>query len=182
MESMRRFALYAAVIACVCGSSASLAAERFGKWSLEQPEDFVFALSFKRSILFDDRPAASQLAFVCNQEKKDVAVLMPLDRTFSGRHEAIPVAIRKIEEKSDQSDLMQRWENGPGYIFLEPPDEQEELAVYLKDREAEGVKSVHFYFPDDLDGSTPTTNHINIDLTGFSDGVSAFTKRCEQAQ
>jgi hypothetical protein len=67
---------------------------------------------------------------------------------------------QKIEEQSDQSDLMQRWENGPGYIFLQLPDEQEELAIYLKDREAEGVKSVHFYFPNDLDASTPTTNHI----------------------
>jgi hypothetical protein len=54
---------------------------------------------------------------------------------------------QKIEEQSDQSDLMQRWENGPGYIFLQLPDEQEELAIYLKDREAEGVKSVHFYSP-----------------------------------
>jgi hypothetical protein len=73
-------------------------------------------------------------------------------------------------------------ENGPGYIFLEPPDEQEELATYLKDREAEGVKSVHFYFPNDLDASTLTTSHIMIDLAGFSDGVAAFTKQCEQAQ
>jgi len=65
---------------------------------------------------------------------------------------------------------------------VQPPDEQEELALYLKDREAEGVKSVHFYFPNALDASTWTTNHISIDLAGFSDGVAAFTKRCEQAQ
>jgi len=92
----------------------------------------------------------------------------------------IPVAIQKIEEQSNQSDLMQRWENGRGYIFLESPDEQEELAVYLKDREAEGAKSVHFYFPNDLDASTQITNDIIIGLAGFSDGVAAFTKRCEQ--
>src|SRR5262245_1889229 len=183
MESMRRFGLYAAVILYVCGLSAALAAERFGQWSLEQPEDFVFALSFKRSTQFDDRTAASQLAFVCDQEKKDVAVLLiPLDGTFASRHEAIPVAIRKIEKQSNQSDLMQRWENGRGYMFLESPDEQEELAVYLKDKEAEGVKSVHFYFPNDLDASTQITNHIIIGLAGFSDGVAAFTKRCEQRQ
>ena len=89
-------------------------------------------------MLFDERTRAPELAFVCNQEKKDVAVLLiPLDGTFARRHEAILVAIQKIEEQSNQSDLMQRWENGPGYIFLESPDEQEELAVYLKDREAE---------------------------------------------
>ena len=90
--------------------------------------------------------------------------------------------IQKTEEQSDASDLMQRWENGPDYIFLESPDEQEELASYLNDREAEGVKSVHFYFPNDLDASTQTTNHMDIDLAGFSGGVAAFTKRCEQAQ
>ena len=77
---------------------------------------------------------------------------------------------------------MRRWENGPGYIFLESPDEQEELAVYLKDREAEGVKSVHFYFPNDLDASTQIANHIIVELAGFSDGVEAFTKRCEHTQ
>ena len=150
---------------------------------LEQAEDFIFALSFKRSVLFDERTRAPELAFVCNQEKKDVAVLLiPLDGTFARRHEAILVAIQKIEEQSNQSDLMQRWENGPGYIFLESPDEQEELAVYLKDREAEGLKLVHFYFPNDLDASTQITNHIIIGLAGFSDGVAAFTKRCEQTQ
>ena len=158
--------------------SASQAAERFGQWSLEQPNDFVFALSFKRATLFDDRTAASQLAFVCNQEERYVAVLLiPLDGTFTSRHEVIPVAIQKMGEQSDSSDLMQRWENGADYIFLESPDEQEELASYLKDREAEGVKSVHFYFPNDLDASTQTTNHVVIDLSGFSSGVAAFTKR-----
>ena len=145
---MRRFALYAAVTLCVCGLSATQAAERFGQWSLEQPEDFVFALSFKRSILFDDRTAASQLAFVCNQEKKDVAVLLiPLDGTFTSRHEAIPVAVQKIEEQSDQSDLMQRWENGPGYMFLESPDEQEELATLPKGQRSRGREIGSLLFP-----------------------------------
>jgi hypothetical protein len=182
MESMRRFALYAAVILGVCGLSASLAAERFGQWSLEQPEDFIFALSFKRSISFDDRAATSELAFVCHQENKYVAILLiPLDGTFTSRHEVIPVAIQKGEQ-SDSSDLMQRWENGGDYVFLESSDEQEELASYLKDREAEGVKSVHFYFPNDLDASTQTTNHVVIDLSGFSSGVAAFKKQCEQSQ
>ena len=151
--------------------------ERFGRWSLEQPGDFIFALSFKRSISFDDRTATSELAFLCNQEDKYVAVLLiPLDGTFTSRHEVIPVAIQKIEEQSDSSDLMQRWENGPGYIFLESPDEQEELASYLKDREAEGVKSVHFYFPNDLDASTQTTNHMVIDLAGIFSRSCGFCK------
>ena len=180
---MRRFGLYAALALCACGLPATAAAERFGQWSLEQPGDFIFALSFKRTISFDDRTATSELAFICNQENKYVAVLLiPLEGTFKNRQNSVPVVIQKTEEQSDASDLMQRWENGPDYIFLRSPDEQEELASYLKDREAEGVKSVHFYFPNDLDASTQTTNHMVIDLAGFSGGVAAFTKRCEQAQ
>ena len=65
---------------------------------------------------------------------------------------------------------------------MESPDEQEELASYLKDREAEGVESVHFYFPNDLDASMRTTNHVVVDVAGFSSGVATFTSRCEQAQ
>ena len=180
--SRRPRALYAALALAVYGLPAT-AAERFGQWSLDRPGDFIFALSFKRTIAFDNRTATSELAFVCNQENKYVAILLiPLDGTFTSRHEVIPVAIQKMGEQSDSSDLMQRWENGADYIFLELPDEQEELASYLKDREAEGVKSVNFYFPNALDASTWTTNHISIDLAGFSDGVAAFTKRCEQAQ
>ena len=76
MESMRGFGLYAAVILFVCGLSATQAVERFGQWSLEQPEDFIFALSFKRSVFFDERARVSELAFVCNQEKKDVTILL----------------------------------------------------------------------------------------------------------
>ena len=179
---MRRFGLYATLALCIYGLPAT-AEERFERWSLEQPGDFVFALSFKRSISFDDRTATSELAFVCNQEEKYVAVLLiPLDGTFKNRQNSIPVVIQKIEEQSDASDLMQRWENGPDYIFLESPDEQEELATYLKDREAEGVKSVHFYFPNDLEANTQTTNHMVVDLAGFSAGVAAFANRCEPAQ
>ena len=128
-------------------------------------------------------PQHQNSPFVCNQENKYVAVLLiPLDGTFKNRQNSIPVVIQKIEEQSDASDLMQRWENGPDYIFLESPDEQEELASYLKDREAEGVKSAHFYFPNDLDASRQTTNHMVIDLAGFSAGVAAFANRCEPAQ
>ena len=178
---MRRLGLYAALARCVYGLPAT-AGERFGKWSLEQPGGFVFALSFKRSLSSDDRTATSELALVCNQEEKYVAVLLiPLDGTFKNRQNSIPVVVQRTEEQSDTTDLMQRWENGPSYIFLESPDEQEQLASYLKDREVEGVKSVHFYFPNDLDAGK-ATNHIVIELAGFSAGVASFTSRCEPSQ
>jgi hypothetical protein len=180
---MRRFGLCAALALFFCGLPATAAPERFGQWSLDQTGEFVFALSSRRTISFDDRTATSELAFVCNQENKHVAVLLiPLDGTFTSRHKATPVTIQKIEDQSGPSDLMQRWENGPGYILLESPEEQEELASYLKNREAEGVKSVHFYFPNDLDASTQTTNHMVVDVSGFSSGVTVFTKQCEQTQ
>ena len=116
---MPRFGLYAALALCIYGLPAS-AEERFERWSLEQPGDFIFALSFKRSISFDDRAATSELAFVCNQEEKYVAVLLiPLDGTFKSRQTSVPVVVQKAEKQSDLSDLMQRWENGADYIFLE---------------------------------------------------------------
>ena len=65
---MRRLGLYAALALAVYGLPAT-AAERFGQWSLEQPGDFVFALSFKRSLSSDDRTATSELAFVLNSAR-----------------------------------------------------------------------------------------------------------------
>ena len=180
---MRRFGQCAALALFFWAVPATAASARFGQWSADQPGGFIFALSSKRTISFDDRTVTSELAFVCNQENKHVAVLLiPLDGTFTSRHKATPVTIQKIEDRPGSSDLMQRWENGPGYLLLESPDEQEELASYLKDREAEGVKSVHVFFPNDLDASTQTTNHMVVDVAGFSSGVAAFTSRCEQAQ
>jgi hypothetical protein len=96
--------------------------------------------------------------------------------------ESIPLAIQKSEDGYDPSDLLQRWENEGEYIFSEIPGEQEDLTSYLKERESEGVKSVHFYFPNDLDATTPTTNHLVIDLSGFSSGLAAFKKQCEKAR
>ena len=54
---MLRFGLCAALALCVCGLPGTAAAERFGQWSLDQPGDFIFALSSKRTISFDDRTA-----------------------------------------------------------------------------------------------------------------------------
>jgi hypothetical protein len=36
---------------------------------------------------------------------------------------------------------MQRWENRSGYIFLEGPDAQEEVAIYLKDRDMNAFRA-----------------------------------------
>ena len=179
---MRRFVLYAALMLYACALPAT-AAERYGEWLLEQPNGSILALSFKRSITVNNRAATSELAFVCDPENKYVGViLIPFEGTFKNQQVVIPVVIQKNEDQYDHSDLLQHWKNGLDYIFSDSPDEPDELASYLKAREAESVKSVHFYFPNDLDASTQTTNHMVVELAGFSSGVATFTSRCEQAQ
>jgi hypothetical protein len=179
---MRRFVLFAALILYVCAFPAT-AAERYGEWLLEQPSGSILALSFKRSITFNNRAATSELAFACNPENKYVGViLIPFEETFKNQQEAIPVVIQQNEDQYDRSDLLQHWKNGIDYIFLELPDEQEELASYLMKRESEGVKSVHFYFPNDLSAAQQISVHIVIDILGFSSGLEAFKKQCEQLQ
>jgi hypothetical protein len=73
---------------------------------------------------------------------------------------------------------LQHWNN----IFLETSDEQEQLATYLKDKESQGIKSVHFYFPNDLDAGPEILNHVIVDVSGFTEGVVAFQQACEQSQ
>jgi hypothetical protein len=93
IESTRRSGLYAALALCIYRLPAT-AEERFERWSIEQPGDFIFALSFKRSTSFDERTATSELAFVCNQEEKSATVLLiPLDATFKNRQNSIPAVI-----------------------------------------------------------------------------------------
>jgi hypothetical protein len=50
--------------------------------------------------------------------------------------------------------------------------------MFLKAREADGVKSVHFPFPNDADASPQISNHIVIDVSGFSNRFSALLKAC----
>ena len=139
-------------------------------------------MAFKRSIPMQNGVGPG-LAFICNQQSKYVVgVLAPSPGTFKNEQESISLAIQKSEDGYDPSDLLQRWENEGEYIFSEIPGEQEDLTSYLKDRESEGVTSVHFYFPNGLDTGTGTTNHVVIDLSGFSRGLETFKKRCEQPQ
>jgi hypothetical protein len=177
---MRRSVLYAAVTLSVCGLSATA---RFGQWSLEQPGDFIFALSSKRVISFDDRTATSEIAFVCNQENKHVAVLLiPLDGTFTSRHKATP--------RYHPEDRRPIWPVGldatlgkrTGLHIFGIARRAGGTCLVPKGQRSRCVKSVHFYFPNDLDANTQTTNHMVVDVAGFSSGVAAFASRCERAQ
>jgi hypothetical protein len=100
---------------------------------------------------------------------------------FKNSQNSISIVIQKSEEQFDTTDLVQHWQNGPDCIFLESWDDEEQLATYLKDREAEGAKLVHFYFPNDP-GTGKSTNTMIIEVGRFSAGVAAFTSRCERSQ
>ena len=68
------------------------------------------------------------------------------------------------------------------YIFAELQEEVDELALYLKAREADGAMSVHFYFPNELDAAPQISNHIAVKLSGFSEGFGNFQRSCTSAQ
>ena len=103
---MSRFVLYAALLLYVRALPAT--AEQYGDWLLEQPKGSILALSFKRSMTFNNRAATSELAFVCNPENKYVGVmLIPFEGTFNNQQVDVPVLIQKNEDQYDRSDLLQ---------------------------------------------------------------------------
>jgi hypothetical protein len=182
--NMHRFLLYTALALYFSAHSAP-AADRFGEWLLEQPRGFVLTLSFKKSVPLNDKIATSELGFICDQRDKSNVVgviLIPVDGTFENRHRIIPVLIQKNKDRYDPSDLVQHWNNGTEYIFLESNDDADKLASFLKANEADGVKSVHFFFPNDTDAGSQIANHIVVDLAGFSDGFGAFQRVCASPQ
>ena len=181
---MLRFILYSAVV-LYFSVFAATAADRYGEWLLEQPQSSVLALSFKQSASLNNKTATSELGFICYQENKSTlvgAILIPLDGTFQNRQTAIPVLIQKNKDQVDRSDLLQHWKNKTDYVFLELEDDVDELVSFLKAREANGVKSVHFFFPNDPDASPQVSNHIIINVSGFTDGFGAFKKACAPSQ
>src|ERR1700692_34500 len=182
---MRRFLLYSASALYFSVFSAT-AADRYGEWLLEQPRSSMLTLSFKQSVPLNNKIATSELGFICDQRNKSNVVgviLIPVDDgTFESRQRIIHVLIQKNKDRYDPSDLVQHWNNGTEYIFLESNDDADKVASFLKANEADGVKSVHFFFPNDTDAGSQIANHIVVDLAGFSDGFGAFQKVCASPQ
>jgi hypothetical protein len=186
MDFERRYSFRLRLLLCAAsalclGMLAATAADRYGKWLLEQPQTSVVTLSFKQSVLLNDKAATSELGFICHQENKLSLVgviLIPFDGTFQNHQSVIPVLIQQNQDRYDRSDLLQHWKNGADYISLESEDDVDELVLFLKAREADGVKSVHFFFPNDPDSSPQISNHIVIDVSGFSNGFVALIKAC----
>ena len=182
--NMFRFLFYP-VLALHLSVFGANAAERYGEWLLEQPRSSVVALSFKQSAPLDDKIATSELGFICDQRDnpKNIAViLIPLDGTFENKRGAIPILIQKNRDQFDSSDLSQKWKNGTEYIYSESEADVDELASFLKASETNGVKSVHFFFPNDLGPGRKILSHVAIIVSGFSDGFGAFQTACNGVQ
>jgi hypothetical protein len=177
---MFRFLLCTALVLCFSVLAAT-AADRYGDWLLEQPRSSVFTLSFKQSVPLNNKIATSELGFICDQRDKLKSmgvILMPFDGTFENKRDAIPVLIQKSDDQLDSSDLSQKWKNGTEFIFSESEVDVGELGSFIKANETDGVKSVHFYFPNDPDSGPQTSNHIAINVSGFADGFGAFQTAC----
>ena len=94
----------------------------------------------------------------------------------------IPVLIQKDVDQYAPSDLLQKWKNGAEYIFLESKDDVDELASFMKTNEMDGTKSVHFVFANSPPEGPQASNHIAINLSGFSNGFDAFRIACASSQ
>jgi hypothetical protein len=173
---MFRFLFALALTFCLFGANA---AEPYGEWLLEQPRSSVLTLSFKQSAPLDDKIATSELGFICDQRdsSKNIAViLIPLDGSFENKRATIPVLIQKNSDQFDSSDLSQKWKNGTEYIYSESEADVDELASFLKASETNGVKSVHFFFPNDLGPGRKISSHVAINVSGFSDVFSVTAR------
>jgi hypothetical protein len=56
------------------------------------------------------------------------------------------------------------------------------LHHFLKRVRHNGVKSVHFFFPNDLGPGRKISSHVAIIVSGFSDGFGAFQTACNGVQ
>ena len=182
---MVRFLLYTAALSLNFSALAATAADRYGGWLIEQPRSSVRTLSFKQTVQLNNKIVTSELGFVCDQRKSSKSVgsiLIPFDGTFQNDRNVVPVLIQKNADQYGPSDLLQTWRNGVEYIFLEAKDDIDELATFMKVNEMDGAKSVHFVFPNDTSDGPQTSNHIAINVLGFSNGYDAFQIACASSQ
>jgi hypothetical protein len=181
---MLRFLLYA-VLALNLSARAVTATDRSGGWLLEQPRSSVRTLSFKQTVQLNNKIETLELGFICDQRKSSKSlgvILIPFEGTFQNDRNVIPVLIQKNADQYDPSDLLQNWKNGAEYIFSEAKDDIDELVSFIKADEMNGAKSVHFIFPNDTSDGPQTSNHVAINVSGFSDGFEAFQIACAAAQ
>ena len=155
-------------------------AEVYGKWELEQRRSFIFTLSYKQSASINNQTATSELGFPCDQRNKigvTGTILIPFDDTFE-KSRPIPVSIQQKSDEYGRSDLLQNWQNGNDFLFLDAADDVADLVTLLKEKDAGSDRSVHFYFPSGLNTGQQTSNHIVVEASGFADRFPDFEKGC----
>ena len=181
---MCRLVLFTSLTLC-CSALAATAADRHGGWLLEQPRNSERTLSFKQSVQLNNKIETLELGFICDQRKNSKgvgAILIPFDGTFQSDQDVLPVLIQKNADRYDPSDLLQNWKNGAEYIFVESKDDVDELASFMKANEMDGAQSVHFVFANSPHEGPQTSNHVAINVSGFSKGFDAFQMACASPQ
>jgi hypothetical protein len=160
--------------------------ERYGDWVLEQQSDTLRTLSFKQTAKVGNHLTTAELVIVCDKRDSSNslgAMLIPFDWLFKNQHETVPVLIEKNDDELEKSDLLQQWHNvANDYIFSVFKPDVEELTSFIKAKEAEGVKSIHFFIPNDSEDGPQSSLHVGIGIIGFSEGFKAFQKSCASAQ
>jgi hypothetical protein len=181
---MVRFLLYTA-LALHFSAPAVAAADRYGGWLIEQPRSSVRTFSFKQSIQLNNKILTAELGCICDQRKSSRSVgviLIPFDGTFQNDRNVVPVLSQRNVDQYDPSDLLQKWRNGIEYVFLDAIGDVDQLATFSKANEMDGAKSAHFVFSNDTSDGPQTSNHIAINVSGFSEGFDAFQMECATPQ
>jgi hypothetical protein len=109
-------------------------------------------------------------------------MLIPFNGTFESHRDPVPILIQKNADQYDRTDVIQNWKNGSKFLFLDGKDDVAELVSLFKEKDSTSEKSVHFLFPNDVDFGPPSTDHIVVDVSGFSDGFGVFEKACAKVQ
>jgi hypothetical protein len=142
-------------------------------------------LSYKQSTHINDQLATSELALLCDQRKTTGivgAILIPFDGTFASRQGSIQVSIQKKSDEVDRSDIIQKWENGSEFLFLDVPSDVADLIALLNEKDPGSDHSVHFYFPSGFENAQQVTDHIVVDASGFAAKYAEFENGCAPAQ
>ena len=155
---------------------------QYGEWSLGKLNNGAPVLSNRDMRPGEDKVLIAELGFTCdrrNMAGQIGATLIPFEGTYNNQQRDVLVLVEKTLHGITPSDLSQKWHNGFKYIFLNDQDLLDELVTYLKTNELNGTKSVHFLFSGDFNGKSDILNHVEITLSGFSDGFSVLNTACK---
>jgi hypothetical protein len=178
---MRRGIIFAALVLWLGGSIAN-AADRYGEWYFEELNSGAPLLFNKDTRPGEDKVLIAKLGFTCDRRQKAGqigATLIPFEGTYNNQQRDVVVLAEKSLHIITPSDLSQKWHNGFKYIFVNEHNLMDELVMYLKTNEANGTQSVHFLFSGDFNGKSGILNHVDISLSGFSDGYAALNTACK---